>query len=120
LEVFRYVFNDYSFIKLALVFLVFTLMYILSQKVKINTKQKLKKSLANVNTKNFSKYRKEIHENKLFKVLTELNIRNDIVFYILFLFLLVIFTVAYIYKISDLIILSYVFVFITYIAFKIY
>ncbi|MDD2870775.1 MAG: peptidoglycan-binding domain-containing protein [Candidatus Gracilibacteria bacterium] len=120
LEAFRFVFSDYSFIKLAGVFLAFTLLFLVTQKVNVNTKLALKKTVGKVNSQNLTKLRKYLNDNKLFKVLTGLNIRNDIVFYILFLFLSIVFTISYIYKLSDLIILTYVFVFISYIAFKLY
>lgn len=120
IEVIWFVFNDYSFVKLAWVFLVFTLLIISTQKIKLNIKKTLNNRLKNINSVNFLKFRKKINDNKLFKVMTELDIRNDIVFYIIFIFFTLIFVWWYIYNIENLLIMSYVFIFISYIAFKIY
>ncbi|MDP2090613.1 MAG: hypothetical protein Q8K30_03355 [Candidatus Gracilibacteria bacterium] len=120
IEVMRFVFTDYSLWKLAGVFLAFTLILIITRKININIKKSLHNNLKDLNGENFTKFRKKINDNKLFKVLSGLEIQNDIVFYLIFIFFTILFSIGYIYNIEELLILSYVIIFLSYITFKIY
>ncbi len=120
IAVLKFIFADYSLWKLAWVFLAFTLTLSITSKINVNIKKFLHNHLKNINSDNFNKFRDNLNDNKLFKVLAWLDIRNDIVFYLIFIFFTLIFSIWYIYDVEELLILSYVLIFISYIAFKIY
>ncbi|PID86271.1 hypothetical protein CSB08_01255 [Candidatus Gracilibacteria bacterium] len=120
IEIIKFVFNDYHFGKLAGIFLLLTIIIVSIKKVKFKTEEKVKNKLNDLNKRNFLKFRKKINNNKLFKVLTGLNIKTDIIFYLIFIFFTFIFILGYIYNITSLVAFSYLLIFTNYIIFKIY
>lgn len=121
-ELLKFVFNDYMFWKLAWVFLLFTLVWNISQKTNtdIDVKKIFNNYLSKITKNSLSKFRKWLHHSRMFKELNKAWVKSDIFFHIIFILFTILFVYGFIFDIVFLILLSYSFIFITYIVFKIY
>ena len=119
-EVVKFVFYDYNFMKLSGIFLVFTILLFLSRNINIDIKKILKKYLDKENLKKIVNFRTKINNNIFFKKLNKFNINNDIAFYLWFILFLILFLYWFLFNIELLVSLSYIFLFLLYIAFKVY